>query len=175
MGSDSTGIDRFPIIGEPEYYLRDLDINANPDIGETVMGNISIEIKMNQPALDEEIGQFTCDCELFIDLSAIKADDFDGEFEHYDFGSITSEMTILVEPLHWDSQEEKEEWVELVRSEIDDWEEQGYEAVSDRFQYQLESELLSDVLTPIANILKSGFRGILPRVLFERTSDESEE
>lgn len=171
--------DDFPVTGSPEYYIRDVDISFDPELGETVMGNVSVEMKMSKPELDHESGVFTCNCDLFIDLSAQQTDvlDADGrptgpeDFERRDYGDIEIDALVRVGG-DWESEDEMEYWTGRVSEQIDKWKEDGYEAISPGMRFQIESEILSELLVPISQLLRTEFKGILPRVMFERSDSE---
>jgi hypothetical protein len=149
----------------PTYYITSVDLDFDPIIGDTVPGNVTVEIGMYDPDFHDDSMLFTCRCELEISLQATGANDEDTEYETMEMGDIDVDMIIALEGNNtYDS--------EYYQAHIDQWEDEGYTSTSDEFQMQIESELLHDVFYPLSSLLRDSYRGIIPRIRFQPNSED---
>jgi len=162
------------LTGTPEYYLRDVDISLNPDPGTTQQGNIGVALEMENPEIFEDAPAFRCDGKLEVTLTIHPSGEAE-EAEPTDYGEIEAKFDLLLEPEAAESEADEAEWVDMVGSHIDTWEDSGYTSVSEEFQTELESEIFSEIFVPLNDLIENQFRGIVPRVIFRPPPEEREE
>lgn len=168
------------VSGTPEYYIRDLDLTTFPTIGQVTPGNIAVTLEMMNPEIDHDEAHLRCDGVLEVELFVIRNGGEEEEVKE-EFGSVESEFTVIHKPEGTTTEGEKEEWIEVIEEQVEVWEEEGYRSVAEPLQFELESELFSEIFVPLAQLLNNQFRGIIPRVMFrppqegEETEEESEQ
>lgn len=160
----------------PQYYVRNLELSIESEVGEVVWGNVAVELDMSNPAIenkDDDTAEISCECNIHLDLyqfvgsnddedddSTTEDDDSTTE----DVGEVDIEAWIVVEG----KQEQLEEQIEI-------WTDEGYYETDENFRMVLESEILSDVLSPVSAIIDNSFKGIIPRIEFEESDHTDSE
>lgn len=160
------------LAGSADYYIQSVDLSADPKVGSSIPGTIELELEMTDPELDSEALRLTCEGELEMRMMYHNTE----HEEPSEHGSVIVHFIAAVEPDLLEDDEEREAWISRAQESIEVWEEDGYESVDTSIKFELESELFSELLVPIANMLDSQYTGIMPRVLFgSETPDRTEE
>lgn len=137
----------------PKYYIQRVDIEAFPVIGQVQEGRLSVNLEFLDPNLNDRNHIFTCDCKLEMDLYPPKSE----ERPDYDkkYADIFTRMTIY-----------KEGDPDRLVENYEQWEDGEYGDMDETFRYNLESDLLLKVISPIADLFEDSHRGISPKISF---------
>ena len=148
----------------PEYYLKSVDIDASPTVGETVVGVIGSNLQLETPSLDNDPTGFHCEASLslglFYDGEAPWQVDTDDEVEK--FGTVETQFLIYLpgDP-------------DKLEPYVDKWVSTGeYRAVDSAFRHHLESGILQYVIDPIGELLANSYNGIVPRISLTHTGSD---
>lgn len=153
----------------PRYYITNVELEFDPIIGQTILGNISMSIDMYSPEFDKDSSLFTCWCDLGIELDVTGVREEGDEIEEETLGEIDLEMIIALEGRDG----------ELASVDIDDeietWSEDGYSAISKNLRYIIESEILNEILFPLSSLLSDQYRGLTPRIALQSSEQREED
>lgn len=154
-----------PDLPLPEYYINSVDINVTPTVGETVVGTVGSEFDIENPKFTSDPEGFQCSATLKLDLYA------DGKApwqidDPTKFGDIEVDFLIHIT-----------ESREAIEDYVDDWTaDSSYEDIDEDFIHHLESGILQHIIDPIGDILSNSYNGVVPRMIFTRsTAGESNE
>jgi hypothetical protein len=146
-----------PQLGIPEYYVQSVEIDADPIIGEPVMGSVFSSFNVTDPELRTDPSGLSCRATLELELfPADEAlvdtiDDINQENDSQRFGSVEVTCLIFVPGEQSDLERYHSTWLE-----------QEYEYLDSEFIAHLESGLLREILNPIGRLLSDSFEGIVP-------------
>lgn len=146
-----------PDLSLPEYYVRSVDIEADPDPGTTVVGEVSSGFDMFDPELSSDPEGFTCEAVLELELypqekAPWNVDDTEDSEE---FGRVEVHTTVFIPG----QQEQLEPYYHT-------WQSGDYTDVDQDFSHHLESGLVQQILNPVGDLLENSFSGVVPRLFF---------
>jgi len=152
----------------PEYYVRSVNIEANPNLGTTVVGEVSSEFNVFDPELSSDPEGLTCEAELNLDLYPREKAPWnvDEMADSEEFGYVEIQTAVLIPG----PQEELEPYYHT-------WQSGEYTDVNREFSHHLESGLVQHIVNPVGDILGNSFSGVIPRMMLTASvaSDSSEE
>lgn len=147
-----------------EYYIKDLNITADPDIENVSEGWAEIGIEWDDPTLNEERELVHAPCT--IDLELMEEDwfmDSDSSRQDHRFGEVSIEAVVRLEGD-----------LPTLEREVETWRTEGFRHTSSDFIGRIESEIVPNLFGPIDDLLRNAFLGIMPRVRFTRPPEEEE-
>jgi len=146
-----------PELSVPEYYVRSVDIEAEPDIGTAVVGEVSSGFDVFAPELSSDPEGLTCEAHLSLELYPTDKAPWNVEntTDSEEFGSADVQTTILIPG----PQEQLEPYFHT-------WQSGDYSDVGYDFSHHLESGLVQHIVNPVGNLLGNSFSGIIPRMVF---------
>jgi hypothetical protein len=145
-----------------ELIIADLDLSVEENLTDRHFGWIDIEFRViGDPEYIEEKGLFTAEFGLDIELYTLPNPLVNDIEEQEEIGDIEIEVISVIEG------EEQE-----FEGYINQWKSEEYRSLPFNFRYHIESAFMTEVMSPLANLLDNTFRGIVPQVTFtENTPD----
>lgn len=150
----------------PKYYIKSVDVDVTPTVGETVIGTVGSTFEPSNPALTNDPQGFQCDAELVFNLYERGKTPWDGTDDSTvkKVGDFQTEFRI-----HIPDETNK------IRPYVSGWlNSNDYADVDDEFRVHLESGILQHIITPLGDLLESSYNGIVPRMILSYTRDEPE-
>jgi len=145
--------------------VKDVDLSIDPDLEDRHFGWVDIEFRViGDPEYSEELGALTAEFGLDLELNILPsplANDID---EQENVGDIEVEVISITEG-------EESEFEEYITQ----WKEENYRSLPFIFRYHIESAFMSDIMSPLANLLNNVFRGVVPQVTFTESPPDIEE
>lgn len=145
--------------------INDLDLSVEPDFEDSHFGWVDIEFRViGDPEYLDELGALTAEFGLDIDLNTLPNPLVNDIDEQEKVGEIEVEVVSVIEG-------EKDEFEEYIAQ----WKEENYRSLPFNFRYHIESAFMTEVMSPLANLLNNTFRGIVPQVTFTENPPDVEE
>lgn len=154
-------ISEFPV---PEYYVKSVDMNIAPRVGQTIVGQVGSELEMSTPTLVN--GPEGFQCHLSLELSLY--DDggapwqVDKDASIVEFGDIKIQAIVFLSGSHTQYRDYYETWSDGTYSDVDK-----------EFARHLESGILQHLVNPFGELTDRSFNGLVPRMIFSPPETDS--
>ncbi|WP_254547207.1 hypothetical protein [Halomarina pelagica] len=142
----------------PEYYLKSVDIDVSPTVGETVIGVLGSNLQVEPPIFEEDPEGFQCEASLSLHLfhNGKAPWQVDEEKAEERFGTVDTEFIIHIPGEMATFVPYVDEWITT----------EEYQDADQKFRDHLESGILQYILDPIGELLENSYNGIVPRISF---------
>lgn len=141
----------------PRYYVQNLELDIEPNLTDIDFGksNLTFEVD-DSPEYDSDLGglKFESGIELELECFPNPMHESNKDLEE-EIGNIEVDIIVIIEGA-------KQEFEQHVST----WEEEGYRETDWDFRYHIESGIITEVFSPISNVVKNSFRGVLPGLAF---------
>lgn len=156
---------------EAEYHIRNIRADLNPTLGEIRFSGPHVELEMGEGEYDSEEDTLTAEATIEIELFSGEAhqEAEDGEFGDPDQGSIELDLGIFIQELSTLVDEDVE-----IEEEMSKWREGQYEDIHLQIISIIESGFVSEIFSPLDNLLEDSFMGLLPFYRFTKGTEEDE-
>jgi len=141
----------------PQYYVQSLELELDPNLNDIDFGGSSLDFEVDDsPEYRKKDDELLFEANLGLEFNCYPASFHDTTRDTEDeVGSADIEVLVVLEG----DEKEFEDYVSV-------WNEDGYRAVDWDFRYHIESGFITDVFSPIADVVDNSFRGVLPGLAF---------
>lgn len=157
-------IPEYPV---PDYYLRTLEIDMEPELEDTIIGSVSLDFEMTDPVVSAEPAGFKCEANLEFTLY-VQGDAPWETSEDGEAGPPVGNVDVVADVFVPGDHDRYEQY-------YDSWADGEYQDMDAEFIHHLESGILENLLNPIGQLLSNSYNGLIPRMRFSEVRYEDDD